>query len=176
MATADRNLRSGGGIGRLVLHVMRLYLGAWMVVNGLNHWFPIFPQPFGGSPSSQLYMTTLVDTGLFGIAKAIEVVGGLMLIFDVFTPFGLAILLPVSAMVYFNATYLQGRWLRFFDSQGIYMGTGCFYLNLILMLAYIRYYVPMLGMKSTMGTVGDLALLGRIGEDLGDAVRGQGRN
>lgn len=171
MDKAEQGL-GGGAIGRLVLHIMRLYLGAWMVVNGLNHWFPIFPQPFGGTPSSQLYMTTLVDTGLFGIAKSIEVVGGLMLIFDVATPLGLAILLPVSAMVYFNATYLQGRWLRFFDSQGIYMGTGCFYMNLILMLAYIRYYVPMLSLKSRMGRVGDIALLARIPEDLGDAVRG----
>ncbi|OYU41939.1 MAG: hypothetical protein CFE44_26905, partial [Burkholderiales bacterium PBB4] len=52
--------------GRLTLHAMRLYLGAWMVINGLNHWLPIFPQPFGGNPLSQLYLTSLVDTGLFG--------------------------------------------------------------------------------------------------------------
>ena len=151
--------------GRLLLTAMRLYLGAWMLVNGLNHWIPIFPQPYGGSPLSQLFITSLVDTHLFDVAKAIEVVGGLMLLFNLFTPLGLAILLPVSAMVYFNATVLQGRWLWVWGEGGLYMGTCCLYMNLILMLAYIRYYVPMLGMRSSMGTVRDVGLLARIGGD-----------
>ncbi len=154
-------------ISRLVLTVMRLYLGAWMVVNGLNHWVPIFPQPFGGSPLSQLFITSLVDTGLFGFAKALEVIGGLMLILDIFTPLGLALLLPVSGMVYFNAAYLQGRWFRVWGDNGLYMGTGCFFMNIILMLVYVRYYLPMLSMKSTMGPLRDLALLSGIFSDLG---------
>ena len=154
-------------ISRLVLTVMRLYLGAWMVVNGLNHWVPIFPQPFGGSPLSQLFITSLVDTGLFGFAKALEVIGGLMLILDIFTPLGLALLLPVSGMVYFNAAYLQGRWFRVWGDNGLYMGTGCFFMNIILMLVYVRYYLPMLSMKSTMGPLRDLALLSGIFGDLG---------
>ena len=154
-------------ISRLVLTVMRLYLGAWMVVNGLNHWVPIFPQPFGGSPLSQLFITSLVDTGLFGFAKALEVIGGLMLILDIFTPLGLALLLPVSGMVYFNAAYLQGRWFRVWGDNGLYMGTGCFFMNIILMLVYVRYYLPMLSMKSTMGPLRDLALLPGIFGDLG---------
>lgn len=154
--------------GRLVLHVMRLYLGAWMVINGLNHWLPIFPQPFGGTPLSQLYITSLVDTGLFGVAKAIEVIGGVLLILNLFTPLGLAILLPVSMMVYFNATYLQGRWFRIWGDNGIYMGTVCLYFNLILMVTYLRYYLPMLSIRSTMGSLGDIGLLSQIGGDLAE--------
>lgn len=153
---------------RLLLHAMRLYLGAWMVINGLNHWLPIFPQPFGGTALSQLYLTSLVDTGLFGVAKAIEVIGGVLLILNLFTPFGLAILLPVSLMVYFNATYLQGRWFRVWADNGIYMGTVCLYFNLILMVTYLRYYLPILSMRSTMGSLGDIGLLSRIGGDLAE--------
>ncbi len=159
MSTRGKSL---GTLTEAMFHLMRLYLGAWMVINGLNHWIPIFPQPFGGSDQSQLFITTLVDTGLFGIAKAVEVIGGLLLIFNLFTPFSLVLLLPVSAMVYFNATVLQGRWLRIIGENGLYMGTVCLYLNVILLFCYIRYYVPMLNIWSSLGSWRDLGLLGSI--------------
>ncbi len=165
----------GAWATRLVLTIMRLYLGAWMVINGLNHWLPIFPQPYGGTEMSQLFITSLADTGLFGIAKAIEVIGGFLLIFNLFTPLALAILLPVSAMVYFNATYLTGRWFTVWTDNGIYMGTVCLYFNLILMIPYFRYYVPMLSMRSSVGSFSDLGLLSRIGDDLGERQGEPGR-
>lgn len=149
----------GGQAIAFLCDVMRLYLGAWMVINGLNHWLPIFPQPFGGSAESQLFITALVDTGLFGVAKAVEVIGGILLIFNLFTPFALVLLLPVSAMVYFNATVLQGRWLMFANENGLYMGTFCLYINLILMLAYIAHYIPFMNVRGRLGKPAHLTQL-----------------
>ncbi|OYU41707.1 MAG: hypothetical protein CFE44_28250 [Burkholderiales bacterium PBB4] len=71
-------------------------------------------------------------------------------------------------MVYFNATYLKGRWFRLWSENGLYMGTVCLYMNVILMITYMRYYLPMLSMRSTMGSLGDIGLLSKIGGDLAE--------
>ena len=51
-----------------------------MLVNGLNHWLRIFPQPLGSTPEDSALLVTLIQTGLFGVVKAVEVVGGVLLI------------------------------------------------------------------------------------------------
>lgn len=134
-----------------VLDAMRLLLGAWMIVNGLNHFLPIFPQPMGSFPLSSQLIIALIETGLFGIVKIVELVGGVMLIANRFVPLALAILMPMSVVVFYNDAVLQHRWDRVF-----YMGVDCFYMNVILMLAYIRHYLPMMVYKTDMGTLQDL--------------------
>jgi uncharacterized membrane protein YphA (DoxX/SURF4 family) len=148
---------SVGRVVWLAMSAMRLLLGAWMVINGLNHWLPIFPQPMGSFPLSNQLIVTLIETGLFGLVKAVELVGGIMLIADRFVPLALVLLLPMSVVVFYNDAVLQHRWDRV-----IYMGVDCFYMNVILMLGYIRYYLPMMTFKSELGTLQDLKKLPTI--------------
>jgi uncharacterized membrane protein YphA (DoxX/SURF4 family) len=148
---------NAGRVGALLMTLGRLYLGAWMIINGLNHWLPIFPQPLGSFPKSSSLLIVLIESGLFGLVKAVEVVGGVMLVSGRFVPLALVMLLPVSTVVFYNDAVLQLRWNRIF-----YMGTGCLYLNLILMLGYLRYYLPMLSYQSDLGTIQDLKKLPAI--------------
>lgn len=151
-----------GKVGYLALIAARIMLGAWMVINGLNHWMPIFPQPLGSNPLSSSMLVVLIETGLFGLVKFAELIGGLMLIFNRWVPLGLVILLPESAVVYYNAAVLQGKW-----DYILYMGTGCFYLNLILMVAYFKHYLPMLRPDAEMGTLEDLKEIPSIFKNVG---------
>jgi len=130
----------------IVLVAARILLGAWMIINGLNHWLPIFPQPLGSNPYSNALMVTLIETGLFDLVKFIELIGGVLLILNRFVPLSLVALLPVSAIVYYNATTLQGKWDYIF-----YMGTGCMYLNLLVMCGYLKHYLPMMRVDAEMG-------------------------
>jgi uncharacterized membrane protein YphA (DoxX/SURF4 family) len=148
--------------GELLITVARLQLGGWMIVNGLNHWLPIFPQPMGSAPRAQHLLVGLIESGLFGLVKIVEVIGGVLLIFNLYVPLALVILLPISVIVYYFNAVLQLRW-----SQILYMGTLCLYLNVILMFAYLRYYLQMLTPWSEIGSWRDLAeipsaLRGRI--------------
>lgn len=132
----------------------RIVLGAWMIINGLNHWFDIFPQPMGNNPLWAAFMVSLIDTGLFGVVKVIEVIGGLMLIFNIFVPLALVMLLPMSAVIFWNGGILaKGAFTPF------YMGSNCLYLNLFVMAAYFRHYIPMLAINAQPGSFRDLALL-----------------
>lgn len=150
---------------KIILTVGRLYLGAWMIVSGTSYWrtvlgmAPIFPQPFGTLHASNELLVTMVHTQFFHIVKTLEILGGLCLVFGVFVPLGLLVLLPVSFVVWYNAIILNHRFDKMFTP---YMGVGCLYLNLILLVWYIRYYLPMLTFKTSMGRIGDLRRLSGI--------------
>lgn len=151
---------------KAIVSFFRLYLGAWMIVSGSSYWLhklgfqPIFPQPFGSLPDSSKMLITFVEVGLFDLVKTLEIVGGLMLVCNMFVPLGLVILFPISGMVFFNAIFLNQRYDGILSVT--YMGTATLYMNVILLLAYIRYYLPMLSFNSSSGRLADLKRLPEI--------------
>lgn len=144
--------------GRLVIDGLRLWLGAWMIVNGVNYWWQIFPQPVGSGQLSAKMLVTMMETGMFGIAKVVEIGGGVLLILNRFVPATLLALLPVSAIVFFNGGILNQRLLQFWFRGLPYMGTMSLYVNVVLVLAYFRHYVPALAFRAAPGKPSDLAL------------------
>jgi hypothetical protein len=144
-----------GFAGRYVLIYVRLLLGAWMLLNGLNHFVSVFPQPMGHTPLAGELMVSLIETGLFGLVKVTEILIGLMLIFELFVPLALILSMTISTVVWYNHAFLDG--LPFHLS----MGNGCLVFTVILLIAYLPYYLPMLKVKTEMG---DLADLGRLPE------------
>ncbi|MCB5203769.1 hypothetical protein LH464_14950 [Neorhizobium sp. T786] len=150
---------SVGTIVKILLSLGRLYIGGWMLVSGASYWLTqaglpaIFPQPVGNTPLSSQMLITMIEVGLFDIVKTLEIVCGLMLIFNRFVPLGLLIAMPISAIVWYNAIILNGRTDRLFNPT--YMGVMCFYISVALMLAYLRFYAPLLTWKAKMGGFGD---------------------
>lgn len=146
--------------------LLRLFLGAWMVNSGYSYWAeqlgwpPAFPQPLGTLPLSNQMLVTMIEVGLFDFVKTVEIVGGLCLIFGIFVPAATLLLLPVSAIVFYNAIFLNLRTDRLFSPT--YMGVSCLYINVIVALAYVRHYLPMLAFRSRPGSLRDLARLPEI--------------
>lgn len=135
-----------------VITLMRLFLGAWMLNSGYSYWAqelglpPAFPQPFGTLPASNQLLVTMVEVGLFDFVKTVEIIGGLCLIpRRVRAGCNLAAAAG-SAVVFYNAIFLNLRTDRLFDPT--YMGVSCLYMNVIIALAYVRYYLPMLSLRS----------------------------
>ncbi len=156
----------GRTVGTAVVTLMRLFLGAWMIVSGYSHWAPKFglspgfPQPLGTLEPSNEMLVTMIEIGLFDIVKTVEIIGGLCLILGIFAPAATLLLLPISAMVFYNAIFLNLRTERLFNPT--YMGVMCLYINIIVALGYIRYYIPMLSFHSAVGSIRDLKGLGAI--------------
>ncbi|MCA1855580.1 DoxX family protein [Massilia oculi] len=155
-------------VGKLILIFFRIMLGAWMIVSGASHLLsvfgypPIFPQPLGNMHPSNVMLVSLLEVGLFDLVKTVELVVGLCLVFNVFVPLALAVALPVSYMVFHNSIALNFRYERIFST---YMAVWCLYMNIILLLAHIRYYLPMLRMRAPMGRLEDLKGLATIFQD-----------
>lgn len=153
-------------IWKTVVTLMRLFLGGWMIVSGYSYWAqklglpPGFPQPLGTLALSNQMLVSMIETGLFDFVKSLEILGGLCLVFGVFVPAATLLLLPISAIVYYNAIFLNLRTDRIFNPT--YMGVMCLYMNVIIALAYTRYYLPMLSFRSSPGGPRDIARLPEI--------------
>jgi hypothetical protein len=58
-------------VGTLIITFFRLMLGAWMIVNGLNHVLlmlglpSIYPQPVGTLHLSNVMLISMIETGMF---------------------------------------------------------------------------------------------------------------
>lgn len=155
-------------LGTLLIAFFRCMLGAWMIVNGLNHllglWgLPfIYPQPLGTLHLSNTMLVSMIETGLFDYVKVAELLVGLCLVFNRFVPLALVIALPLGLVVFYNSIVLNLRYERLLS---FYMAVWCTYMNVILLFAYIKYYIPMLQFKAPVGKLEDLALLKNIFSD-----------
>jgi hypothetical protein len=170
MKTADMNSSEiikidAWFLGTLLITFFRLMLGAWMVVNGLNHWLPkfglpfIYPQPLGTLHLSNVMLVSMIEVGLFDWVKLAEFTLGICLVFNRFVPLALVISFPVGLIVFYNSMALNFRFERLFS---LYMAVWCTYMNIILLFAYIKHYIPMLRFKTSVGELKDLKLLRNI--------------
>jgi uncharacterized membrane protein YphA (DoxX/SURF4 family) len=130
---------SGPAWAKWPVWLLRLILGAWLVPAGLNHFYPLFPQPLGHAPESTALITALIDTGLFSLVKAVELFAGLCLILGWRVPLALMLELPVSFNVWYWDVQLEG-----WGSLAAYYGWAVLGANVLLILAYTRHYLPML--------------------------------
>jgi len=123
---------------------VRLILAAWMIPAGLNHFYELFPQPMGSRPASTEVITALLDSGLFGIVKAVELLAGLALLFAFRVPLALIVLLPVSFNVWYYDAPLEGWWTM----SAVY-GWAVLLSNLFLCLAYFDSYRGLFAVRAT---------------------------
>ena len=117
---------------------VRLIYAAWMIPAGLNHFIRLYPQPIGNQPLSTGVFMALLDSGMFTLVKATELVAGLAVLFGFRLPMFLLMALPVSFNVWYWDTELQGWW----TGSAVY-GWAVLSCNLLLCLAYWPRYAPM---------------------------------
>ncbi len=119
---------------RIIL-VGRLVFGAWMVVNGVNHFFvSLYPQPIGHEPLAIQLMAALVHSRLFDVAMVIQLVTGVLILVDVLVPLALCVVMPISVCALYWSLILDHQLL------GAVLALVAFALNGLLMLTYLHYY------------------------------------
>jgi len=112
----------------------RVVFGAWMLANGLNHFFFSFwSTPAGQQPLSTELMSALVHSQLLDVCMLIELVTGALIMLGYFVPAALCVLMAVSTSALYWAIL---------DHQPLSLALGilAFALNGLLMLAYLPYY------------------------------------
>jgi uncharacterized membrane protein YhaH (DUF805 family) len=112
----------------------RVIFGAWMLMNGLNHFFfSLWSMPAGQTPLSIELMSALVDSKLLDVCMLIELVAGALILLGVMVPAALCVVFAVSTSALYWALL---------DHQllSLALGLAAFALNGLLMLAYLDYY------------------------------------
>ena len=117
---------------------VRLIYAAWMIPAGLNHFIRLYPQPIGNQPLSTEVFLALLDSGLFTLVKATELVVGVIVLLGWRLPLFLLMALPVSFNVWYWDTELQGWW----TGSAVY-GWAVLGCNVVLCLAYWESYRSM---------------------------------
>ena len=133
---------------------LRLLFAAWMIPAGLNHFVPLFPQPMGSQPLSHELIVALLDSHLFDIVKAVELIAGLAVMTGIYLPLALVVCMPVSFCVWYWDVPLQG-----WGSTSAIYGWAVLLSNLFLCAAHFEYYRALFAVSSqprAMGWVGPL--------------------
>jgi putative oxidoreductase len=126
--------------------VLRVLFGLHFLLNGLNFFWHFFNVPPPQNPLATQFMKAMVETGVvFSLVKTVEVVTGVALLVNRFVPLALVVALPVSVNVFLIDVFLIGTWFG-----GYVLGGGTLLLNLVLLLAYLKYYRPMLSAKADL--------------------------
>lgn len=113
----------------------RMLFGAWMLANGLNHFFlHLWPEPAGHEPLAIQLMDAFVHSGLLDVAMAIELVTGALILPGRFAPAALCVLMPVSTCALYWSLVLDHR------LAGSLLSLAAFALNGLLMLGYLDHY------------------------------------
>jgi uncharacterized membrane protein YphA (DoxX/SURF4 family) len=119
--------------------VARLIFGAWMVVNGANHFFlHLYADPIGHTPLAIQLMTALRDGWMLDVAMVIQLAAGALILIGVLVPLALCVVMPISVCAAFWAVILEHQPL------GALLALVAVGLNALLCLAYIDYYQGML--------------------------------
>jgi len=118
------------------------------ILNGLNWWWKVLPYPSLSDPplrQTPAFVQAMIDTGfMFDGTKAVEVVTGLMLLADRWVPLALVVAFPVTVGIWSVDLFLIGTSVR-----AQVLGWSVLLLNGYLLLAYIRYFAPMLAARAT---------------------------
>ncbi|MEP7245821.1 MAG: hypothetical protein ABI885_19395 [Gammaproteobacteria bacterium] len=128
---------------------VRLVFAAWMIPAGLNHFVPLFPQPMGSQPLSHELIVALIDSNLFYIVKAVELLAGISVLTGFYTPLALILCMPVSFCVFYWDTPLEG-----WGSRASIFGEAVLLCNVLLCLAYFRSYRAIFALRSKPQTLG----------------------
>jgi uncharacterized membrane protein YphA (DoxX/SURF4 family) len=124
---------------RQLLTAGRLVFGAWMVVNGLNHFMgTLYPDPAGHTPLAAQLMTALAHSHLLDVAMAIQLVAGALIVTGAFVPLALCVVIPVNVCAAYWAVILEHQPL------GAALALVVVALNALLMFAYLDAYHAML--------------------------------
>jgi uncharacterized membrane protein YphA (DoxX/SURF4 family) len=113
----------------------RVLFGAWMLANGINHFFVLlWAEPTGHAPLAIQLMDAFVHSRLLDVAMTIELVTGALILTGFFVPVALCVLMPVSTCALF--------WSLVLDHQpaDALLAFAAFAANALLMFALLDYY------------------------------------
>jgi len=112
----------------------RTIFGAGMLLSGANYlFFSLWPVPTGHEPLAVELMGAFAHSGLLTVAMLIQLVTGALLLFGIFTPAALCVVMPTSTCALYWA-------LLEHQPLPLLLALVAFALNGLLMLAYLDYY------------------------------------
>ena len=122
--------------------VARILLGLIFVVFGLNG-FLLFITPPEHTPVGNAFINLLVTTGFMYVEKSFEMIGGALLLLDLYVPLGLVVLAPIVVSILLFHLLMERNTLI--------VGVVPFLFWVILAWAYRQQFAPLLVRRADPG-------------------------
>jgi uncharacterized membrane protein YhaH (DUF805 family)/uncharacterized membrane protein YphA (DoxX/SURF4 family) len=125
--------------------LVRLWYAAWMIPAGLEHFIHIFPQPgyYTTRPLAHEMLFALLDSHLFDVVKAVELLTGIAVLLGLFTPLMLLVCMPVAFCVFWWDAPLS-MW----NYGSVMAGGRVLASDVLLCVAFIGCYRAMFPLRS----------------------------
>lgn len=134
---------------KYVIWYVRFWYVAWMIPAGVEHFYHIYPQPGANSPhplAAQM-LTALLNSHLFDVVKAVELIAGVAILFGFFSPLGLLLGMPVAFCVFWWDSPLS-EW----STASTIAGLRVLISHVLLLVAYITVLKPMLAARGSLAS------------------------
>ena len=135
----------GDGNMALFVLVLRIALGLDLLLNGINFWLDFLPITTPASDLARGLMGGLVNAGLFVIVKYIEIGTAVALLTNRFVPLALVVMFPLTVVIFWTDCILINT-----PEGWLYGGTTSL-LHVLLMVAYLKHYMPLLKFRAKPG-------------------------
>ena len=122
--------------------ISRYLLGLIFFVFGLNGFLMFIPMPPPKPEMAKLFEGIMAFEYMMPLVKGIEVLAGVMLLFDLFVPMVLIFLSPIVVNIILVHALLE--------PDGLPMALGIMVLMAILGKAYFKYFASLFTMKATL--------------------------
>lgn len=121
-------------------HVSRTLLGLMFFVFGLNYFLPFLPNPTQSNEAALDFMVGLAGTGyFFPFLKGTEVLVGIALLANRFSPLALVVLAPITVNIL--------AYNLFLEPTGVVMAAVIIILQVFSMWSYRKNYALTLAVK-----------------------------
>ena len=130
---------------RYAAMIARILLGLGFTIFGLNGFLHFIPEPKTAMPENvAALMAGMMKSGyMFPLIFATQLLGGVLLLFNLFVPLALVLLLPILVNIIAFHLFLQ--------PAGIVPGAVFMVLELYLAWVYRKAYLPMLVARARPG-------------------------
>ncbi len=132
----------------IVARILCILFGLWNLFFGLVFFFDIsgnvfvIPQPMGHGDLTPYLNQALIDTHLFHVVKAIEIVVGILLVINRAVPASLCVYFPITVVIFQVNMFLEDF------AFGPVIALIYLAVHLFLLWAYRGYYLPMLAWRA----------------------------
>ena len=141
---------TSSGTVSIVARILCILFGLWNLFFGLVFFFDIYgsvfliPQPMGHGELTPYLNQTLIDTHLFHVVKAIEIVVGILLVINRAVPLSLCVYFPITVVIFQVNMFLEDF------AFGPMIALIYLAVHLFLLWAYRSYYRPMLAWRTPL--------------------------
>lgn len=151
---------------KYVITWLRLYFGAHLFFSGIRFvidgYVPMVPGLAGE------YLAGADAIGMYHWIKYMEAIYGFLLLTNRFVLLTLILEMPTTVTIFWLNTFISATPRQLFSGpqellmNGLLLLAYSGYMNLILMVWYIKYYFPMMTFKPTLGRIADWRKLPNI--------------